>query len=119
MMRRALEAFASFSFKKGVEDVSLDERVLELLSDEESKTYYQNLMYRLVLNNESHFMENIQGAPEMSFFSHLSSSEKQRTAKDILCFIYRLNKSHILSHLPNAESDLITWCSCVRGLAGT
>ena len=119
VMRRVLEAFASFSFKKGVEDVSLDERVLELLSDEESKTYYRNLMYRLVLNNESHFIENIQGAPEMSFYSHLSSGEKQRTAKDILCFIYRLNKAHILSHLPDAEPDLITWCTSVRGMAAT
>lgn len=114
-MRRALEAFASFSFKKGVEDVSLDERVLELLSDEKSKAYYRNLMYRLVLNNESHFIENIQGAPEISFFSHLSSGEKQRTAKDILCFIYLLNKAHILSHLPNAEPDMVTWCASVRG----
>jgi hypothetical protein len=55
-------------------------------------------------------MENIQGDPEMSFFSHLSSSEKQRTAKDIICFIYRLNKAHILSHLPETESELETWC---------
>lgn len=118
-MRRVLEAFSSFSFKKGIEDVSLDERVLELLPDEESKVYYRNLMYRLVLNNESHFMENIQGAPEMSFFSHLSSGEKQRTAKDILCFIYLLNKAHILSHLPDAESHLITWCAGVMGMTIT
>lgn len=118
-MRRVLEAFASFSFKKGVEDVSLDERVLELLSDEKSKAYYRNLMYRHVLNNESHFIENIQWAPQMSFFSHLSSGEKQRTAKDILCFIYCLNKAHILSHLPDAEPDLMTWCASVRGMTTT
>ncbi|OCN02140.1 hypothetical protein A7X67_12005 [Clostridium sp. W14A] len=117
IMRRVLEAFASFSFKKGIEDVSTDERVLELLSDEESKTYYRNLMYRLVLNNESHFKENIQEAPEMSFFSHLSSTEKQRTAKDILCFLYRLNKAHILSHLPGTEPDLISWCANMKGNA--
>lgn len=111
VMRRVLEAFASFSFKLGIDEVSLDERVLNLLPDEETRMYYRNLMYRLVLNNESHFMENIQGDPEMSFFSHLSSSEKQRTAKDILCFIYRLNKAHVLSHLPETESELETWCS--------
>jgi GTPase SAR1 family protein len=119
VMRRVLEAFASFSFKKGVEDVSLDERVLRLLSDEKSITYYRNLMYRLVLNNESHSMENIQGAPEMSFFSHLSSVEKQRTAKDILCFIFRLNQTHMLSHLPDAENDLRDWCVRLIGDAVT
>ncbi len=111
MMRRVLEAFASFSFKLGINEVSLDETVLRILSDEETRTYYRNLMYRLVLNNESHFMENIQGAPEGSFFSHLSSSEKQRTAKDVLCFIFSLNKVHVLSHVPDAEADLIVWCA--------
>lgn len=116
VMRRILEAFASFSYKKGIKDVSLDKNVLEILPDEESKLYYRNLMYRLVLDNESHFEENINGAPEMSFFSHLSQVEKQRTARDILCFIYRLNKPHILSHLPEAEPDLITWCEAVSNI---
>jgi energy-coupling factor transporter ATP-binding protein EcfA2 len=115
VMRRVLEAFAAFSFKLSITKVSLDERVLKLMSEGES-IYYRNLMYRLVLHNESHFEENIQGAPEMSFFSFLSPDEKRRTAKDILCFIHRLNKSHILSHLPDAEQDLTTWCSNIAGL---
>lgn len=76
-------------------------------------------MYRLVLDNESHFNENIQGAPEMSFFSHLSSDDIQRTAKDILCFIYRLNKEYILSHLPDAEQNLIDCGASTRGMTGT
>lgn len=114
VMRRVLEAFASFSYKKGIEDVSLDQQVLDTLSDEESKNYYRNLMYRLVLNGESHFYENTQGAPEVFFFTHLSKEEKQRTAKDILCFIYRLNRPHILAHLDSfadAEVNLKNWSS--------
>jgi len=111
VMRRVLEAFSSFSFKLGIDELSLNERVLGLLPDEHSREYYRNLMYRLVLNNESHFYENIQGAPETSFFSLLSSSEKQRTARDILCFIYHLNKEHVLSHMGCAQQDLEAWCS--------
>ncbi|WP_040664087.1 AAA family ATPase [Oscillibacter ruminantium] len=114
VMRRVLEAFASFSYKKGIEDVSLDQGVLDTLSDETSKNYYRNLMYRLVLNGESHFCENIQSAPETFFFTHLSKEEKQRTAKDILCFIYRLNRPHILAHLASfadAETNLQHWSS--------
>lgn len=114
MMRRVLEAFATFSFKLGIDKVSLDKRVLELLPDKESM-YYRNLMYRLVLHNESHFEMNIQGAPEISFFTFLSPNEKKRTAKDILCFMYRLNKAHILSHLPDAEPNLKTWCTNING----
>lgn len=111
MMRRVLEAFSTFTFKLGMAEVTLDEKVLELLPNEETRTYYKNLMYRLVLDNESHFVDDVRSAPEVSFFSYLSSSEKQQTAKDVLSFIYCLNKAHLLSHLPEAESDLERWCS--------
>ncbi len=111
VMRRVLEAFSSFSFKKGIEDVSLDENILAILPDEASRMYFQNSMYRLVLNGESHFEEAIQGHPETSFFSHLSAAEKQRTAKDILCFIYKINRTHTIAHLPDAGNDLETWWS--------
>lgn len=103
MMRRVLEAFSTFSYKKGIHDVSLDANVLALLPDDSSRMYFQNSMYRLVLNSESHFEEAVRGAPEASFFSHLSTDEKQRTAKDILCFIYKVNELHLLSHIPNAK----------------
>ena len=109
VMRRVLEAFSSFSFKKGIEEVSLSDDILAALPDDRARTYFQNSMYRLVLNSESHFKEAVQGAPEMSFWGHLSPAEKQRTAKDILCFIYKLNELHILMHLPDAKSDLDQW----------
>ena len=111
VMRRALEAFSFFSFKLGIDKVSLDRAVLNQLPNNEYQDYFQNLMYRLVLNNESHFEENLKGSPEVSWFSHLSTADKQRTAKDVLCFIYLLNDLHLLSHLPTAKDDLETWCS--------
>lgn len=108
-IRRVLEAYASFLFKKGIEEISLDEEILQLLPDEPSRQYFRNSMYRLVLNTESHFHEAIQSAPETTFFGHLSIAEKQRTAKDILCFMYKINSVHILSHLPDAKTNLDTW----------
>nr|DAJ91366.1 MAG TPA: AAA domain protein [Caudoviricetes sp.] len=111
MMRRVLEAFSTFSFKRGIADVSTDEVILGLLPDDGKRMYFQNLMYRLVLHGESHFEEYLKGAPETSFFTHLSATEKQRTAQNILCFIFLLNKAHILAHLPDAEQDISTWCA--------
>ena len=119
MMRRVLEAFSTFSYKKGISDVSLDANILALLPDDNSRMYFQNSMYRLVLNSESHFEEAIRGAPETSFFSHLSTAEKQRTAKDILCFIYKVNELHLLSHLPNAKTDLDAWWTNIYASFGT
>ena len=117
VMRRTLEAFSSFSYKKGIEDVSLDQQVLATLVDEKSRNYYRNLMYRLVLNGESHLQENTQGSPEAFFFTHLSRDEKQRTAKDILSFMYQLNRPHILAHLvscADVETNLQNWSASIR-----
>lgn len=112
--RRVLEAFATFSFKEGVEKVSLNPRVLALIPEQNKRAYFQNSMYRLVLNTESHSRESIQGAPEMSFFSHLTTAEKQRTARDVLCFMYCVNPAHVLSHLPDAQQDLDNWMQSVK-----
>ena len=112
--RRVLEAFAIFSFKEGVEKVSLNPRVLALIPDQNKRAYFQNSMYRLVLNTESHSKENVQGAPEMSFFSHLTTAEKQRTARDVLCFMYCVNPAHVLSHLPDARKELDDWMTNVK-----
>ena len=62
-------------------------------------------MYRLVLNNESHYEEHVRGLQDMDFFSLLSETEKRHTAKSILCFLYLLNDAHVLAHLPNARSE--------------
>lgn len=79
-------------------------------------------MYRLVLNNGSHKFEQTVSMSDMNFFSVISDSEKKRTAKDILCFIYLLNKEHILAHLSdisikekeNVESKLTEWCNDIE-----
>ena len=77
----------------------------ELAEDFISKT--------LVLNTESHLQEAVQGAPEMSFFSHLTVEEKQRTARDVLCFMYCVNPAHVLAHLPNAREELDNWMASI------
>ena len=50
----------------------------------------------------------------MSFFSHLTTVEKQRTARDVLCFMYCVNPEHILSHLPDAQKELDDWMTNVK-----
>lgn len=107
--RRMFEAFSTFMFKEGIEKVSLNESVLSLIEDQHKREYFQNSMYRLVLHTESHSQEAVQGAPETSFYSHISREEKQRTTKDILCFMYLVNEVHVLSHIPQAKNDILSW----------
>ena len=118
IMRQVLEAFATFEFKKGIDKVSTDDDILSLLGCQEFKVYFKNLMYRLVLHGGSHKEEYVKSMNDLNFFTLISEKEKERTAKDILCFIYRLNKPHLLAHLkdvdPDAESKLNLWCQDIR-----
>lgn len=120
MMRQALEAFSTFEYKKGIEVVSTDAQILGLLPEEEYVSYYKNLMYRLVLHGGSHKEEQIKTMSDFRFFSLISSTEKMRTAKDILCFVYLLNRRHLIEHLKNcrnAETELQSWCNDIKARA--
>lgn len=118
-MRRVLEAFSTFLYRKGITDISRDPVILSEI-DADKRLYFQNLMYKLALNGESHFAEQIQGLQDMEFFSHLSPAEKQRTARDILCLMYLLNKPHILAHLsPRVELDILGWLASIKPAVST
>lgn len=115
-MRRVLEAFGTFSYKKGINELSCDSNVLRLIKNKKQKTYFENLMYRLVLNSESHFEELARSIPERDFFEFIDKSDKIRTAKDILSFIYLLNPLHLEEHLGNKTflGDVKQWCKDIE-----
>lgn len=117
IMRQMLEAFSTFQYKKGIGDISTDQSILALLPENIYQTYFENLMYRLILNNGSHRLEQTQSMSDMYFFTVISDSEKRRTAKEILCFVYLLNKKHLLSHLEGCadiENNLQHWCADIK-----
>lgn len=113
IMRQALEAFATFEYKKGIEKVSTDETLLSKMLCVEYKSYFKNLMYRIVLNNGSHRKEQV-ASMEINFFSVISEAEKRRTAREIICFIYLLNKEHVLAHLGDVSITVDTWCEDIK-----
>lgn len=120
IMRQVLEAFSTFQYKKGIDNISTDRGILDLLPDV-YQTYFENLMYRLILNNGSHKLDQTKSMYDMNFFAVISESEKQRTAKEILCFIYLLNKKHLLCHLDGCrdlEQNLTQWCYEIKCNAG-
>ena len=53
IIRQVLEAFSTFQYKKNIEKVSTDTYILEAIP-EEFRSYFSNLMYRLVLHGGSH-----------------------------------------------------------------
>ena len=123
VMRQVLEAFATFEYRECIEKVSLNPDVLTKLEgiDHVYRAYFENLMYRLVMHGGSH-RENQTRAMDLDFFTLIAENEKRRTAKEILCFIYLLNGSHIKSHLvkdyQDAESVIVAWCEGIRSGTG-
>lgn len=104
-MRRVLEAFSTFTYVKGMSDISVDSRIIALLP-EKNRDYYKSCMYRLVLNTESHSVDKMQGELETFKYSLITYEEKIRTAQDILSFIYLLNPEHVISHIMNMSEVL-------------
>lgn len=116
-MRRALEAFSTFVYKKGIADISCDDTILQQIGDKDFIDYFKNLMYRLVLNGDSHMLERTNSLEDMDYLVFLSDDERRRTAQEVICFIYLLNKRHVLAHLDgkrDIETNIQKWCSDIK-----
>ena len=121
IMRRALECFATFCFKMGIDEISCNADILALLGDDDLKKYFENLMYRLVLNGESHMEERIRGIYDQSFCQMYTKKEKQKTAREILVFLYLLNQLHVKVHLEgisNAINNIEQWKETIKNGEG-
>ena len=72
-------------------------------------------MYRLVLHGESHFETRVYAMQgDLSFYRFISEEEKQRTCKEVLCFMYCLSPDHIESHIPDAIHEIQKWMADIR-----
>ena len=119
-MRRVLEAFSTFEFRTGPSELSTELLPLQTLEKQDPayKLFFQNLMYRLVLNRKSHTQETVLGSSDYRFFDEISDEEKIKTAKGVLCLIYLLNKNHLISQLKddNKIQRIEEWCEEIKGI---
>lgn len=110
IMRRVLEAFAMFEYRIEVENLTTDKKMLDIIPKEYHE-YFENLMYRIVLHQESHLRDRSYDPSRLNFYDYLSSEEKQRTARSILVLINILNTHHLNAHLDSnsgtKEIDII------------
>ena len=77
-------------------------------------------MYRLVLNGESHLKDRVTTMSDLNFFEVITLEQKRRTARDVLGFIYLLNKPHLLSHLKeenDAETQIEQWLDNIKSVS--
>lgn len=106
IMRRLLEAYSSFFYNESFEKMVRKDDVLNAI-DPTKRTYYENFMYRLALNAESHSAEQVYTLTDMTPF--FTKSEKLQTAKSLMLFMYYVNKPHLEAYFgKNAADNLAT-----------
>lgn len=102
-MRRVIEAFSTFLYRKGIEELSTNERIIAGFDNSE---FYKNLMYRLVLHGESHLEEKIKNIGGVNnFFDSIDEDSKKKTARQILCLMHILNPLHIWFQLYERDEN--------------
>lgn len=107
IMRRLLEAFFTFNYQKAFYEFVCTEEFLNCLPDNK-RTYYGNLMTRLVLNGGSHEEESIRSLSDL--FALFTPQEMKVTAKSILSMIYLLNPLHVKRYLGTAAlTEIENW----------
>lgn len=102
VMRRLIEAFASFSYNKSFEEMMCHEGILKAIPDEK-RNYYENFMCRLALNGESHMEERVYGLNTIT--PYFTKQEKVQTAKSLLLFLCYINEEHLSCYLAPSKND--------------
>ena len=96
VMRRVVEAYASFCYNMSFEEMMCREGVLKNIPDEK-RSFYENFMCRLTLNSESHMKEYVYDIN--TIIPYFTKQEKIQTAKSLLLFLCYINEEHLSCYL--------------------
>jgi len=102
VMRRLIEAFSSFCYNMGFEEMMCHEGVLKAIPDEK-RNYYENFMCRLALHGESHMAERAYGLDTIT--PYFTKQEKVQTAKSLLLFLCYINEEHLSCYLSSQKDE--------------
>ena len=105
-MRRMLEAFSTFCYCSGFEEMLHREELLELIPADK-RTYFANFMCRLALNGESHAEESTYALNSIT--PYYTREEKVQTAKSLLLFLYYVNEPHLRAYLKEKVDVVESW----------
>lgn len=95
IMRRVLEAYATFNYRLGPSEISTNESVLlEKIKNQTEREFFEAYMYRLILNSDSHASDRVKRSSS-NFTDMFDEEEKRKTAQLLLGFLYRIDPFHI------------------------
>lgn len=114
--RRVAEAFTTFEYKGGIDEL-LDTEVLNAIHDDTLRDYFEGRLAKILLHGSSHMEDRIKTLTNPGFTAQFSEQDKQNTARDIICLLYLLNKPHMSAYLDKKsdfETTIEQWCEDIR-----
>lgn len=118
--RRVAEAFTTFEYKGGIDELLAPE-VLGTIHDDTLRDYFEGRLAKILLHGSSHMEDRIKTLTNPGFTAQFSEQDKQNTARDIICLLYLLNKPHMSAYLSNKsgfETTIEQWCEDIRNEMG-
>lgn len=107
IMRRLLEAYFTFNYRQSFYEYVFKDEFLSMLPSD-NRTYYRNLLTRLVLNGTSHEEEPVRAMTDL--FALFTPQEMQMTAKSIIVLLHLLNNLHTKQYLGDAAAaEVDSW----------
>lgn len=114
--RRVAEAFTTFEYKGGIDEL-LNSEVLGTIHDDTLRDYFEGRLTNILLHGSSHMEDRIKTLTNPGFTAQFSKQDKQNTARDIICLLYLLNKPHMSAYLDKKsdfETTIEQWCEDIR-----
>ena len=114
--RRVAEAFTTFEYKGGIDEL-LNSEVLGTIHDDTLRDYFEGRLTNILLHGSSHMEGRIKTLTNPGFTAQFSEQDKQNTARDIICLLYLLNKPHMSAYLDKKsdfETTIEQWCEDIR-----
>ncbi|WP_367121229.1 AAA family ATPase [Staphylococcus capitis] len=115
-MRRVMEAFSTFKYKIGIDGLRTDENIIGLINNRKLSSFFENYLFRLILNNESHQEDDYKGITDKQLIEYLTLNEKIKTARLLILFLYELDNTHVIKHLSssnkNNKTDIVSQIEC-------
>lgn len=117
VLRKTLEAYATFNFRKGISGLVQDDTILKKITDDELRDYFRTRMIRLLLHSESHTEDRAKSFSDYDSFEQFSRSEKVQISKDVISLLYLIDKEHVKAYISNDKkqiSEIEEWIKSCR-----
>ena len=111
--RRVAEAFTTFEYKGGIDEL-LDTEVLGTIHDDTLRNYFKGRLTKIYLHGSSHMEGRIKTLTNPGFTAQFSEQDKQNTARDIICLLNKPHMSAYLDKKSDFETTIEQWCEDIR-----